>query len=92
MAMNAGDHWPNRRQLDVIPRVRPLAGPRTGAGVKANLICRGQRVFTVRAALCNARDDVVRMWSKRPEHPGTALSLLRRATLGPVGLAPLRGR
>jgi hypothetical protein len=80
MTMNAGDHRPNRRQLDVI------------IGVKANLICRGQRVLTVRAAFCNARDDAVRIGSKRPEHPGTALSLLRRAALGPVGLAPLRGR
>ena len=62
MTMNAGDHRPNRRQLDLI------------ISVKARLICRGQRVLAVRAAFCNARDDPVRIGGQRPEHPGTALS------------------
>src|SRR5271165_4565207 len=80
MTMNAGDHRANRRQLEMI------------ISVEAKLICRGQRVLAVRAAFCNARDDPVRIGGQRPEHPGTALSLVRRAALGPAGLASLRWR
>src|SRR5580692_2777837 len=77
MTMDAGDHWANRRQLDVI------------ISMKADLISCGQCVITVRAAFCNTGDDPVRMGSKRPKHPGTSRSLFRRAALGAVGLAPL---
>src|SRR6266851_2202028 len=80
MTMNAGDHRANRRQLDMI------------ISMKANLICRGQRVLAVRAVFCNTRNDQVRIGSKSPKHAGTALLLFRRAALGPVGLAPLRWR
>jgi hypothetical protein len=80
MTMNAGDHRANRRQLDMI------------ISMKANLICRSQRVLAVRAVFCNTRNNPVRIGSKSPEHAGTALALFRRAALGPVGLAPLRWR
>ena len=80
MTMNAGDHRAKRRQLDMI------------ISMKANLICRGQRVLAVRAVFCNTRNNPVRIGSKSPEHAGTALALFRRAALGPVGLAPLRRR
>ena len=60
--------------------------------VEANLICRGQRVLAVRAMFCNSRDDPVRIGGQRPEHPRTALSLVRRAALGAAGLTPLRWR
>src|SRR5882724_13383934 len=79
MAMNAGDHRANRRQLNVI------------VNLKANLICRSQRVLAVWAAFCNAGNNAVRMGGKRPKHPGTAVSPFRRAALGPVGLAPSDG-
>src|SRR6266566_2340589 len=79
-ALKPGDHRANRRQRDMIIRV------------KANLIGRGQRVLAVRAVFCNARNGPVRIGGKRPKHAGTALSLFRRAALGPVGLAPLRRR
>jgi hypothetical protein len=78
--MNAGDHRANQRQLKMI------------ISVEANLICRGQRVLAVWAAFCNARDDPVWIGGQRPEHPGAAPSLVRRASLGPAGLASLRWR
>jgi len=78
MAMNASDHWANRRQLDVI------------IGVKARLICRGQGVLAVRAPFRHALDNPVRIGGERPEHPGTALSLFCRAALGAAGFPPLR--
>jgi len=80
MTMNAGDHRADQRQLDMI------------ISVKANLICRGQRALAVRAVFCNTGNDPIRIGSKRAKHAGTPLSLVRRAALGPVGLAPLRWR
>src|SRR5207245_7641397 len=79
MAMNASDHWANRRQLDVI------------ISVKARLICRGQGVLAVRAPFRHALDNPVRIGGERPEHPGTALSLFCRAALGAAGFRPCDG-
>ena len=80
MTMHPGDHRANRRQLDMI------------ISVKARPICQAQCVVAVRAAFCNTRNDPVRIGGKRPKHAETPLPLLRRAALGPVGLAPLRRR
>ncbi len=80
MTMNAGDHRADQWQLDMI------------VSVKANLICRGQRLLAVRAVFRHALDDPVRIGGERPKHPGTALALFRRPALGAAGLAPLRWR
>ena len=79
MAMDAGDHRPDRRQFDVI--VRHHFGP----------VRLAQRVGTVRAGLGISLHHMIRIRRQRPCHPGVALPPFG-APLRPVRLLALRRR
>ncbi|HZU91884.1 MAG TPA: hypothetical protein VE993_21710 [Stellaceae bacterium] len=88
--MDAGHHRPERRQLNMVPRVRASRGPRTGSGIKSRLIRRRQPPGAMRAERGIALDHPVGVLSQRAEGAGMALSS-PRAPLGPVALlAPAR--
>lgn len=72
MAIDPGDDRTDRRPVDVVPRVRPLAGPRTGSGVDVGHVRGGERVIATRTSDERGLDDLVRMLGQGAGHPGAA--------------------
>jgi hypothetical protein len=79
MAMDAGDHRPDRRQFDVIVHHH------------LRLVGLAQRMSTTRAALGIGFHHVIRICRQRHSHPGVAMAPFG-APLCPVRLLTLRRR